>query len=322
MKIYNFISLALALVILLSGCANTREFANKLNESDYIFREKDDINAAFGVSDVEKYSRTVGADKSGFILPDESRERNEFAKSYPITAPNDQAYNDILGRTFNVKLGRVLMLAADIDKRTSGFIKDGNGNVLSVSNLMTFESSAVLTGAVVGSNQAIASAINPNLTINPTQSVGANIGAGFAVGLFVGLVGDILDNAAIADVASKYNFGPRMEAIRGFGNLPISFPIDKLGFTSGNNHRKIAPGLVRSIFLVSGKKTLQFKTQTFFISTVGVFRGEKYRSAYPATNGWEFSITNINMIEINADLSGEERFKEIKRELSTKGIQL
>jgi hypothetical protein len=58
MKIYNFISLALALVILLSGCANTREFANKLNESDYIFREEDDINAALGVGDFEKYSRT------------------------------------------------------------------------------------------------------------------------------------------------------------------------------------------------------------------------------------------------------------------------
>lgn len=315
--------LVLVVVFFLSGCASTREFTKNINESEYILTEDKNVTLALGPENLDAYSDVIGSDKSGYISPDRSKERIDFRKDYPIATPNSKDYDEISGHFYNVKVGRVLMLAADIDSRTSGFIKDGRGNPLSVSNLMTIESTAIATGALVsGGNQAIVSTINPNLMINPTQSIGANIGAGLVAGLLVGIVGHVLDQAAVADVVARDSFGRRMEVIRGFGNLPIPWRMDKFGLMSSAAHMKIAPGMVKSVYMVSGKKNLQFKTQTFLISTVGLFRGERYKSSYPSTLGWEFIITNINMIEINAELSGEERYNEMKRELSAKGIRL
>jgi hypothetical protein len=310
-------------IVILSGCANTMEFTKNIKSEDFLFDENEFQALNIDPKKIESYSKKIGENKTGFIKPDESKERADFVEKYPVAIPDDKAYENLLGFTYNNKVGQVLRLSADLDKRTSGFVVDDKGIQLSVSNMMVFESNAVVSGAVSGgSSQAIASGVSSKSLINPTQGAGANIGAGLVAGLLAGFIHQMQADAAIAGIVSKNNFGARMEEATISAVMPTAVKIDKFGIPSNKSNVIIAPGLVKSIYVVTGKKNLQFKNQVFLISTIAVYRGVEYEKLFPATKGWDFSITNLNMIEVNSDVAGEERFKNFRNEISLKKIKL
>lgn len=314
--------LFLFLVVVISGCANTLEFQKNVKKEDLLFDINEFQSLNIDITKIESYSKTVGKDKTGFIMPDESKERADFIEKFPIINPDDKAYDNISGYIYNHKVGQVLRISADLDKRTSGFVLDGKGIPLSVSNMMIVESALVSSSAYGASNQAIAAAVSPNSLINPTQSVGANVGAGLVGGLVVGFIAQLQAEAAITAIVSKNNFGERMQEATYVVQMPTAQNIDNFGMPSNKSHIKILPGLVKSIYVVTGKKNIQFKNQIFLISAIGMYRGAEYEKIYPVTKGWEFSITNINTIEANIDVEGKERFENFKNEILFKKIKL
>ena len=317
----NFKISFITLIFLLAGCANTLEFTKSTSKDNFLFNPDETLNV--NINDVDKISKMFGRDKTGYIPPDESKEREDFLKKYPASLPDDKSYDALSGRTFNHKVGQVLRLSADLDNRTSGIIKDDKGQAVSISGMMVIDSSPVLSGAISGAgSQAIASSVSSKSLINPTQSAGANIGTGLVAGLLVGFISEMQADAAIKGIISKNNFGQRMEETTFTISMPSATKIDHFGISSNKSHIKISPSLVKSIYTITGTKNIQFKNQIFFISTVAVYRGEKYKSDYPATEGWEFIITNINSIYMNQDSSIEEQFKKIKTELNLKEITL
>lgn len=313
----------LLVVLIISGCANTMEFTKNIKTEDFLFDDNEFQALGIDINKIDSYSKIIGQNKTGFIMPDESKERTDFIVKYPAVKPDEKAYENLIGFTYNNKIGQVLRLSADLDKRTSGFVVDEKGTPISVSNMMVFESNAVVSGALSGgSSQAIASGVSSKSLINPTQGAGANIGAGLVAGLLGGFIHQIQADAAIAGIVSKNNFGARMEEATISAVMPTAQKIDKFGIPSNKSHIIIAPGLVKSIYMVSGKKNFQFKNQVFLISTIAVYRGVEYEKLYPTTNGWDYSITNINMVELNLDVYGEERFKNFRNEISLKKIKL
>lgn len=299
------------------------EFTKNIKNEDFLYDENEFKSLNIDVKKIESYSKTIGQNKTGFITPDESKERIDFIEKYPAVKPDDKAYEHLSGFRYNNKVGQVLRLSADLDKRTSGFVVDEKGNPISVSNMMIFESNAVVSGALTGgSSQAIASQVSSKSLINPTQGAGANIGSGLVAGLLAGFIHQMQADAAIAGIVSKNNFGARMEEATTSVVMPTGQKIGKVGMPSNESYIIIAPGLVKSIYMVSGKKNLQFKNQVFLISTIGVYRGVEYEKLFPTTSGWDFSITNINMIEVNMDVYFEERFKNFRNEISLKKIKL
>lgn len=310
------------LVFVISGCANTTEFAKNIKSEDLLF-DPDKFKSLVINGDKEIYAKNIGRDKSGFIEPDLSSERLDFEKRYPVKESSDLDYKILDGFSYNIKLGQVLRLSADLDKRTSGVLRAENGTPFSISGMMKIETSPIIMGAgSAGASQAIAAGVSSNSLINPALSSGANIAMGLGAGLIAGIIENVRIKNAIDGIIAKPDFGSRMEEATSSGYAPVAQKINSLGFYSNNSHVLIAPGLVKSMHIVVGQKNIQYKHNVFLISAVGVFRGEDYKSKFPETKGWEFRITNLNRVEANMDLGGESLFLELRGALKNKNIKL
>jgi hypothetical protein len=316
------IATLIILSVFISGCVSTPEYVKNLKPDEYLFSKYVDIDQA---KDLESIALAVGSDRTGFIKPDRSESRKNFEMKYPISAPSLDKYDDIEGIIKNRKIGQVLRLSADLDKRTSGFIKDENGLPISVSGMVKLTAEPIVSAALSGAGgQLIATSTSSASSINPSQSAGYNIGAGLGLGILVGGIHSLQSDAALRGIISKEDFGSRMEEATAVPSMPTATRLSPDGV---NNRGRIAPikvadGIVKVVYQVVGEKTLRYQDKIFLLSTVAAYRGDSYKMKYPETEGWEFRITNINLIEIPESEYGEPRFRAIRKVLLEKGIKL
>jgi len=173
--------------------------------------------------DLESIALTVGSDRTGFIPPDRSEDRKSFEKKYPISLPSADDYENIEGLIKNRKIGQVLRLSADLDKRTSGFVKNENGQPVSVSGMVKITTEPFTTGALTGgASQVIATSTSSTSAINPTQSAGYNIGAGLGLGIIVGGIHSLQVDSAMSGIISKDDFGSRMQETTSVPSMPTA----------------------------------------------------------------------------------------------------
>ena len=319
MKKLNLFVLVFAL---LSGCASTPEYVKNLKTEEYLYSD----SVAFDqTKDLESIALTVGSDRTGFIPPDRSEDRKSFENKYPIALPSADDYENIEGLIKDRKIGQVLRLSADLDKRTSGFVKNENGQAVSVSGMVKVTTEPFAAGALTGgASQVIATSTSSASAINPTQSAGYNIGAGLGLGIIVGGIHSLQVDSAMRGIISKDDFGGRMEETTSVPSMPTATRLSPVVWKKRGRTApiKVTEGIIKTIYEVNGGKNLRYRDNIFLLSTVAVYRGSLYKSKYPETEGWEFRITNINLIEIPEVDDGESKYRAIKKALVEKGITL
>ena len=305
-------------VIFLYGCVST-EYIKQLRPEDLLYSETVTIDKT---QDKEIIAINLGRDKTNFIEPDRSAERLQFENSYPISIPSTDDYENLKGYRFRHRVGQVLRLSADLDKRTSGFLKDERGASLSVSGMVNVSADHAISSSIaIGSSQVAAGSVSSNSTINPAQSTGYNAGVGLGVGLLVGVIDMQRSEAAKEAIINCNDFGSRMSESTTANSMPTAYLFPNNGW-GPVRHIVITEGVVKAIYFVDGGTTIDYKKRIFLLSTVGSFRGEAYKEKYPETEGWEFRITNINTIAINDNKEPEKKFWNIKKILLDMNISL
>ena len=291
--------------LLLTSCASVPpEYVKNLKSHELLFANEVIVDSKL---DLETIALSVGSDKSGFVIPDRSSERLLFEKSFPIQS-TDQVF---AGLNFH-RVGQVLRLSADLDKRTSGFIKNEIGVPISISGMIDISyAQAIDMSLSTGATQAIAASTSSSSLINPTQGAGTNIASGLGIGLIAGAVHVVMADSAKNGIISKAGFGARMEETTWSNSMPSAGQLSNTGY--GPSLIVITPGLVKVIFGIEGAKTIDYKNRFFYLSTVAMYRGISYQEKYPQTKGWEFRITNINSVVLPETDSPEDRYKAIKK---------
>ena len=314
-KIFE-IGFASLFFLIMSGCAHNQEFISKIKKEQWLYNDE------YSTSDLFDYD-AIGSDKSGYIPKDKTPARLDFEKTYPRENPKLEDIEAIKSSGYIRRLGQVIRLASDLDKRTSGFIKDDYGIPLSVSgNIDVNPVNPIETAAISGATQAIAASSSSASLINPAQGAGYNIGAGLVVGLVAGIIAQAQIDSAMKGIISKEDFGSRMEETTFAAGAPGASIMSKYGFLYNGNHILLPNKSVKSIFAVEGTQDISRRTRIFIITVNGVYRGLKYKEKFPKTEGWEFTITNMNSIVIKELYNHEQRLKEISEQMKIKNIEL
>lgn len=308
--------------VLLVGCASTPEYVKNLKVEDYLYSDYVTFDKT---KDLESIALSVGSDRTGFIPPDRSEDRKSFEKKYPIALPSADDYENIEGYRIERRIGQVLRLSADLDKRTSGFIRNESGQPISVSGMVKVTTEPFATGVLTGgASQVIATSTSSSTAINPTQSAGYNIGAGLGLGFIVGAIHSLQVDSAIRGIISKDDFGSRMEETTPVPSMPTATRLSSVVWKKRGKTTpiKVTDGIIKVIYEVDGGKNIRYKNNIFLLSTVAVYRGNSFKLKYPETEGWEFRITNINLIEVPEVDEGELKYRAIKKALTEKEITL
>ena len=306
----------LVLVITCAGCAHNQEFISKIKKEQWIYDDE------YTESDVSRMDLT-GVSKTGYVSPDMTANRIKFDSDFPVVIPKQDNIESIKSFRYKNRLGQVIRLSADLDKRTSGFIKDEFGVPMSVTGYIDVNPvSSVETAVISGASQAIAASSSSASLINPTQSAGYNVGAGLIAGFIAGAIVQVQIDTAIKGIISKEDFGSRMEETTFAAEAPKAYIMSKYGFLYGGDHIVQPNGTVKSIFTVLGKQDISRKTRIFILTTLGVYRGGKYKEKFPKTEGWEFMITNMNSIVVKEMEDPGKRLDEISTQLKLNKIQL
>ncbi|WP_281788426.1 hypothetical protein [Limnohabitans sp. INBF002] len=321
-KLLNTMVVVSAVSVFFTGCASTPEYVKNIKPENYLYSNTVKIDLTKSLEDI---SLSVGNDKTGFISPDRSTERINFERNYPIKQHSSESLEALNGITYNHRVGQVLRLSADLDKRTSGFLKSEKGDAVSVSGMIQITSEPAISSALAtGGSQVVATSVSSGSAINPAQGAGYNIGAGLGLGFIAGGIHALQADAAKNGIISKEDYGSRMEettfsfAIPSAGRLTL----DGYGRRGRAEPVLVSDGIVKVIFTVDGGKTIDYKNKIFLLSTVGTYRGEVYRKKYPQTEGWEFRITNMNVIAIPDLNTPEKRYLELRKALLENNVKL
>lgn len=106
-------------IFFLVGCANL-DYAKNLSPDELLFDSK---SISKNKSDKFDY-KSIGSDRLGFVGIDSSEENKKLDEQYPIQAPDPQNLDALHSHNHRMRLGQALVFIADIDPRTSGFLKD------------------------------------------------------------------------------------------------------------------------------------------------------------------------------------------------------
>lgn len=337
----------IAPLLLLSGCASV-EYVKNINPKDMLYETTYNRSQAVGTSmltasDKESLALTVGADRSNFIAPNRSSDRIAFEKEFPIEIPSDSAREIISSPFYDRRVAQALALGADIDPRTSGFLKDVKGYPISLTGKLTLDTnSSISSGALTGATSGVAqgamavSSINNQissaglrLSSSGANSVmGANIATGMLGGMIAGAIAAYSAEQAIKGITTEKDFGSRMgHTMIGAGSElfgvittlgpaaePRSTPVD------------VVPGVIKRVYyaLDPTKREFNGTLRMAIFSAVGVYRGEKYATRFPYTEGWEYRITNLNQTYIQAAAleSPESMYRALKTALTSAKIRL
>lgn len=328
--------LSLSMVILLVGCANL-DFAKNLKSEDLLY---DSYALSMVVeNNSNEHWRKIGNDKNGFVGIDTSEETLKTDELFPIKVHTDSDLERIHGHNHRMRLGQALVFTADIDPRTSGFLKDTKNRPLSISgrfepNANSAIAQGATSGVVIGAtsgvmavnsiNNQVASAGLKLSDAGSNAVMGGQMAQGLIAGLIAGGIHASMAESALNGIIAGRNFGERMEAttLTAAHLLPNLAALGPDGLVRSSAPVVIAPGVVKRYFLRFGQKTLDYKNEYYLITAVGVFRGKEYENKYPNTLGWSYSISNMALIYMSPDdvSDPEKSFRAIKRETAGKNI--
>jgi len=236
----------------------------------------------------DQAANSVGKGEPGFIPPDNSAERKAFDKEFPIIDNGSKEPDDP-----NIaKLTASVAYSADTDHRTAGKIKDPEGNVLSLTNGFLdpriAERSAGTTAVMAGSTGMVAGMV-----------MGGGLVGGTVGGIIAGAMLNSSVRSSLEELATTKDFGSRIDTI---GNVLAGrmMAMDEPKFT------KVAPGVYKATYITSAvdpkiaaQKDIQMGSDTkpsqrhaVQLTVVSTYRGPAYAEKYPASKGWETSITN------------------------------
>ena len=331
------------LIPFLIACTST-EYRKNLQANDYLFEPKYSIkNSSTADSDYEGIALSVGKDKTGFIAPDRTASRLLFEEKYPIKNATEKDLSNLTSSFHQIKVGQVLVLSADLDERTSGFLKNEKNEPISLSGRFEVNSDQMISqGAIAGATSGV---VSSSLSVVTTNSQLAKSGlqlsssgqnslmiSGLVGGLVVGSVVGAIDannkTKALNGIINSTTFGERISFAHNVLHSESAGPISHDGFGGSpfNNVEpvKINNGIVKRVFIYKGKLNNTYQRDLFIISTVATYRGEHYANEHPNSLGWEYRITNLNLIKISSGIEDEYelRFRAIKSALEKNNYQL
>lgn len=331
----NKYSVILLILSTLSGCANL-DWANNLKPDELIYDNRSSSASPVTAIDYKSY----GSDQIGFVGINASEESLKADELFPIKPHTESDIERIHTHNHRWRLGQVLVFTADIDPRTSGFLKDAKNKPLSISG--RFEpnansamaqgvTSGVVSGATLGVmtvnsiNHQVASAGLKLSDAGSNAVMGGQMALGLIGGLIAGGIHASMAESALNGIIAGKNFGERMDVTTTTAAhlLPNLNSLGPYGWLVKNSAPVvIAPGVIKRYFMKLGQKTLDYKNECYIITAVGVFRGKEYENKYPNTLGWSYSISNMALIYLSSDdISNPEKlFRAIKRETSGKNI--
>lgn len=333
-------------IFILPGCASM-EYVSRLNPDDLLYGKEylqvsRNISNLGGVS-IEGIALKVGEDKTGFIAPDRSDERLAFEKEFPAVAATDEEFDRLAGHNNTVRAAQVIFFSADIDDRTSGFLRDSRGAPLSVTGRFSVDnSSAISHGVMMGGVSGIASgaiaisSINnqvasQGLKLSPmgqSAVMGGNMASGLLAGFIAGVIHARQAESTFNGFLESKSFGERMEhsTLTAAHVLGMANPLGTAGeWNTRTKSVLVTPGVAKRIFWAIGQKETNLRQRLFLISTVAVYRGGAYESKYPNTLGWEYRITNLNTLIAPIGFltsDPEERYISLKRAITEAKVVL
>jgi hypothetical protein len=307
----------IALSLLLTACASSGPPKGYTGPALYPL-DKKPIAQISSTTSQEAVALSVGTSKSGFIPPDRSQKRLAFEKDYPITKPSKAALGELTSHYHNLRMGQAIAIGADFDSRTAGILKDSNGAPLSVTGKVSYRtdeavsqgvSLGITTGAAMGLTSVAAinqqaATVGMELTTSGTaQVMTAQVVQGVITGLIAGGIHSSMANTAMEEISRAKNFGERVEATTSVAAhvMPSSSPIGPYG---QRNTRTppiyITDSVVKRLLVAVDDENLEFNgsSKVVLITTVGTYRGEKYKKKYPNSSGWEYRVTNLNKVTL------------------------
>ncbi|WP_158270671.1 hypothetical protein [Limnohabitans sp. Bal53] len=320
--------LPLVITLFMSGCASL-DYANNLKTDELLY----DNRSSFAVTDY----KSVGSDRHGFVGIDTSDESAKIDQLFPVKFPTDSDLEKLHNHNHRMRLGQALVFTADIDPRTSGFLKDSKNRPLSISgrfepNANSAITQGVASGVMIGAtsgvmainsiNNQVASAGLKLSDVGNNAVMGGQMAQGLIAGLIAGGIHASMAESAVNGIISGKNFGERMEAttLTAAHLLPNLAALGPDGLIRSSAPVVIAPGIIKRYFLRFGQKTLDYKNEYYLITAIGVFRGKEYENNYPNTLGWSYSISNMSLLYLSPDdvSDPEKSFRAIKRETAGK----
>jgi hypothetical protein len=328
------------LASLTASCATT-EYAKRLTDAELLYTSYERAapeTQTFSAVEAENVALEVGSGRSGFIPPDRSIGRLNFERAFPAEVASESDYDELGGMVHLVRAGQVVLFSADLDRRTAGATKDKNGNPVSLTGLIDVRSPEAMSQAVVtgiGTGVAMGtvsvSAANAELAKSglqltssaANQAVLSSAATGLLGGLIAGAIIEHQVNSAIKGIVAASDFGSRMQEATLRPEAPHAVPISPAGLTRNVEPERIIPGVVRRVMMYRGQTDYKNNQLLVFISVVVVFRGEKYAKEYPSTSGWEYRITNINVITAQKTPNDSEAlYKTLRDLLPSAGVRL
>lgn len=304
-KLFQIIGLGMAMFVsvALNGCA-TADFRKNLTAQDRVFGS---INALKinKDRDLEAASKEVGREFTGFVPPETSEARLIFERDYPATSFSGDV-KQIFDSTYLDRVGQSVAWGIDLEKRTSGFLKDNENRQISVTGRFKLDVAGVVSDAAVMSGATnMVSAAATGFQVTPTMNAAVGgLGVGLVGGLIAGAITGYNVNQTINGFLKSGSFGERMEHSAGSAStkmhVPFFYPVDEYllsHYSGGVDPVDILPGLVRFVFAREGSDNVDYSKDMYFASVVGVYRGKKYEELFPKTKGWEFRVTNLNVIK-------------------------
>ena len=335
---YTYIKLlALTVAVLSSGCANN-QYLNELKQNDFLYQIKQDAATELLISEATKSEnlvRKLGKNKSGYVQPDNSEERLLFENKFPMVKPAESDYASLTGTYHELRSGQVVLLSVDLDKRTSGYLKETNGTPISISGRFQIDESKLMSGSLMtGAIAGVAiGATNISLTNSNLSNSGlkltpagqnnlmlSGVATGLIGGLFVGMITSAQMNSALDGIINSSSFGERMVNSTFVLEMPHARPLRPDGRI---DKVRITEGIVKKVLTYSGPLEADYRQRCYLISIIAVYRGKLYADKYANTQGWEYIITNINMIRApRGSADPEANFRGIKKALIEQNIDL
>lgn len=318
--------LFLGLAIALTGCA-TKIDESKYSSSQAIYKVNE---VAFPTStlSIDQQLQIAGNDKSGYVTADLTPSRKEIVEKFPAQNPNEFDFNLVFDNGYLRRVGQALAWGADLEVRTSGFLKDEYKKPLSITGKFQFDSANFINGAVIENgmiNMVSASAVGFQVTPNASAAAG-----GLAVGLIGGLISGAIISHAVEQTIDGFikskSFAERLEHSSGMAahqiHIPSFHPQSEV-LTSNIKRYRIAPDIYKFVFTKAADTNIDYTRNVYIATAMAVYRGKKFEEQYPKTKGWDFTITNLNKIAVPSKATAhEEILKNFKDALTKSEISL
>jgi hypothetical protein len=309
-KLFQIIGLCIAIFVSVSlnGCA-TADFRKNLTAQDRVFGSIDALKIIKD-RDLEAASKEVGKEFTGFVPPETSEARLIFERDYPATSFSGDV-KQIFDSTYLDRVGQSVAWGIDLEKRTSGFLKDNENRQISVTGRFKLDVAGVVNDAAIMSGATnMVSAAATGFQVAPTMNAAiGGLGVGLVGGLIVGAINASSAEQTVNGFLKSGSFGERMGHTTGSSStkvyVPYFHPVDEylLSHFFVNDVVEpvvVLPGIVRFVFAREGSDNIDYSKDVYFASTVGIYRGKKYEEVFPKTKGWEFRVTNLNLVRIPA----------------------